>query len=157
DIDGSYTATLVVRDATGNSAPATYVVTAQYLNTIAVSFQPSNMLTYSTTTGIVHLQNAAGGTQKVNLSSNNPGLASVPSSVTIPQDQQDVDFNVQSFASTGSATITGFATGLKSGAAGLSVSARTITLTTGSSLMQPGSTTPATLSLSDLAPCIDPF
>ena len=158
DKPGAYVAQLIVSDGVQNSDPATVTITAVVPGIITVTITGSNLLTYSYSSGNVHISSPAGPSgQVVNLSSNDATIATVPSFVTVPAGLQDIAFIATTNSSGGGATITGFANGFVNGTASISSTARGMTLHLSSALVGLGRNISGTFSLNDDAPaCPDP-
>jgi len=158
DRPGPYVAQLIVSDGVQTSDPATVTITAVVPGIITVTITGSNLLTYSYTSGNVHISAPAGPSgQVVNLSSNDATIATVPSFVTVPAGLQDIAFIATTNSNGGGATITGFANGFVNGTASISSTARGMTLHLSSALVGLGRTISGTFSLNDDAPaCPDP-
>ncbi|WNG56389.1 hypothetical protein F0U59_17670 [Archangium gephyra] len=137
DLTGDYTLELVVNNGTEDSAPDTVTISSVFRNTLAVT--STTLLTSATATMTVTLGSPAGpGGQTVNLASNDSTIASVPTSVHIPDfptGNRSATFTVTSGTRSGSATITAFATNFFDGTGTVTVNKRGMTLALTSSLV----------------------
>ncbi len=115
DVAGMYVVQLIVNDGFLNSAPMTVTITA---TTTVITLSPSPLTLVTgpanlTLTLSAPAYPAAG--QVINLSSSNPGAATVPATITVPQGATSVTVTVSPGGAQGSTTITasepGFTTG----------------------------------------------
>jgi plastocyanin len=131
DTVGTYVAQLIVTDGLLTSAPVTVSITTTPNQTI--SFSPSPLAVDASSSGVLTVtlgQAAPTGGVTVNLSSSDTTIATVPSSITVTAGQTVTYVTVTSLAKTGSATITGSATGYTNGTVTVNVTARTLTFET---------------------------
>ncbi len=133
---------------------------------ITVSLTNSSLLTYSNTTGDVHIDSAAtdtGGSacagQIIQLAFSVPSIAVISTaaenpatSVCILTGQTDASFSVTTTKNSGSATLTGFATGYTNGTVSVSVSPRQLTMSLPFTSIGVGHVVPGTLTLANPAP-----
>ena len=130
DLAGIYVVQLIVNDGFVNSLPVTVEITANTAapTTITLTPSPGQMVTNSTLTMTVTLDNAAGtGGQVVNLSANNSKVT-VPATMTVPAGQLSATFNATSGLELGAAIVTASATGLTSSTSSVTVIGRDFTL-----------------------------
>jgi 6-phosphogluconolactonase (cycloisomerase 2 family)/HSP20 family molecular chaperone IbpA len=133
---------------------------------ISVSLTSSSLLTYSGTTGNVHITPAATNTggsacagQVIQLAFSVPSIAVISTasenpatSVCILTGQSDAAFSVTTAKNSGSATLTGFATGYTNGTVSVSVSLRQLTMSLPFTSIAVGHVVPGTLTLANPAP-----
>src|SRR5207253_409966 len=86
DVPGTYVAQLIVNDGQANSDPVTVTSTVNGPQGITFTPDPLTLTPLASGTFTLHLPSPAGsGGQIVNLSSSDVNVASVPASVTVPQ------------------------------------------------------------------------
>jgi 6-phosphogluconolactonase (cycloisomerase 2 family) len=133
---------------------------------ISVSLANPNLLTFSSTTGTVHLGAAAQNTggsacngQIIQLAFSVPSIAVISTaaanpatSVCVATGAQDASFNVTTSKNSGSATLTAFATGFTDGTTSVSVALRAISLSLPDTNIGAGHTVSGTLTLANAAP-----
>ena len=128
DLPGTYVAQLMVNDGAAVSRPAT--VTIQADSTASISLTPANLTVASISPGSFTLTLSApagSGGQVVSTISSDSSVASVPSTVTVPEGATTVTVPVTA-GNPGTATITAAATGFASGTGSVTVVTPTITL-----------------------------
>ena len=129
DLQGTYTAELVVSDGLLTSAPATVTITVGPNTSIYFTPSPLNMNGNSTGTLVVTLgQTAGSGGVTVNLTSSDTSVATVPASVKVAAGSSTAAVTVTSLSKAGSTTITGAASGYTSGTVTVTVITNTMTV-----------------------------
>ncbi len=142
------------------------MVTPATTGSITVSLTNGSLLTYSNTTGDVHIDPAAADTggsacagQIIQLAFSVPSIAVISTatenpatSVCILTGQTDATFSVTTAANSGSATLTGFATGFTNGTVSVSVSLRQLTMSLPFTSIAVGHVVPGTVTLANPAP-----
>ncbi len=141
-------------------------VTPLTTGSITVTLNNSSLLTYSNTTGDVNIEPAAADTggsacagQIIQLAFSVPSIAVISTatenpatSVCVLTGQTDATFNVTTAANSGSATLTGFATGFTNGTVSASVSLRQLTMSLPFTSVGVGHVVPGTITLANPAP-----
>jgi hypothetical protein len=121
DVAGTYVAQLVVSDPYSSSDAVTVTITAASPSTITLSPNPLNLSIGEAAPIGVGISSPAGPNGRlINLSSSNPAIAHVPSSVSIPQGSRSANANVGAVAG-GSIVITASASGLSPVSANVNV------------------------------------
>src|SRR5450631_1299223 len=166
DLSGLYIVQLIVNDGVQSSLPETVVIDGLFPAAVTVSLTNSNLITYSSSTGDVHISNPAtntGGTgcngQVINISldQGNLGTLSTPTSnpatnVCIPVGLQDAPFTLTTNGNTGSTTLSGFQDNFQTGTTSVSVNARQINMSFDNVNLGQGRVANGTITLSDPAP-----
>ena len=129
DIAGTYLAQLTVSDGQIVSKPVTVLITATSSNTIQLAPNPLSIGSNGTATITVLLPAPAGsGGQVVSLVTSDSNMASVTSSVAVPQNATGANTPVTAGSTTGTATLTASAPGFSPATATLTVSAPSIAI-----------------------------
>ena len=131
DAVGTYAVQLVVSDGLLTSAPATVTITTTPNTTI--SFTPSPLAMSANDAQVLTVvlgQTAGTNGVVVTLASSDTTIATVPATVTVPSGGTTATFTVTSKAVTGTANITGTASGFTTGTVAVNVTARTLTFET---------------------------
>ncbi len=166
DLSGLYVVQLIVNDGVQSSLPVTVVIDGLFPAAVTVSLTNSNLITYSSSTGDVHISNPAtntGGTgcngQVINISldQGNLGTLSTPTSnpstnVCIPVGLQDAPFTLTTNGNTGSTTLSGFQDDFQTGTTSVSVNLRQINMSFDNVNVGQGRVANGTITLSDPAP-----
>jgi len=129
DLQGTYTAELVVSDGLLTSSASTVTITVGPNTNITFTPSPLNMNGNSTATLIVTLgQTAGSGGVTINLTSSDTSIATVPATVKVAAGSSTTSVAVTSLSKAGSSTITGTATGYTTGTVTVTVSTNTMTV-----------------------------
>ncbi len=166
DLPGLYVVQLIVNDGVQSSLPVTVVIDGLFPAAVTVSLTNGNLITYSSSTGDVHISNPAtntGGTacngQVINISldQGNLGTLSTPTAnpatnVCIPVGLEDAAFTLTTNGNTGSTTLSGFQDNFETGTTSLSVNARQINLSFDNVNVGQGRVANGTITLSNPAP-----
>jgi len=120
---------------------------------ITLTPDPLNLLTNEAGELTVTISTVAGaGGVVINLSSDNPALASIPASVTIPQGLSSVTTTVTAGSSAGAAIITAAASGFTTDTASVNVSERVLSISLEGPLVGVGRTISGLVNLGQPAP-----
>lgn len=166
DEPGTFIAELIVSDGALSSAPQTVVVYALYPPAVSVTLNTPTLITYSSTSGAVHISNPAQNTggaackgQIVQISLDNGALgtlstssATVATSVCIPTGMQDAPFTLTTNSLTGSTTLTAFLPDFQVGTLQVTVNPRTVSLSFDTTSVGQGRTANGTVTLANPAP-----
>ena len=126
DIAGDYVAQLVCNDGKVDSAPSSVTITAAATGTIGVS--PVSVQVGAGASITISIAPPASGDVVVSLSSDDPTIATVSATVTVPNGQSSGSATVNGIAE-GSTTIRAQASGYAQGQGGVTVTAVPFTLT----------------------------
>ena len=153
DVAGVFTATLTVNDGFNSSTPDAVLLTAEVTAGLGLAPATQTVSTFMTTPVTVTVAPAAGpGDLQVTLSSDASGIASVPSSVTIPAGQSAVAFDATTGDTAGTATITATAPLATSASASITVSLRSLGLALEAATVGVNRTILGTVNLAEPAP-----
>lgn len=129
DLQGTFTAELVVSDGLLTSAAATVTITVGPNTNITFTPSPLAMNGNSTATIVVTLGQTAGSSGvTVNLTSSDTTVATVPASVKVASGSSTTSVTITSLSKAGSTTITGTATGYTTGTVVVTVTTNTMTV-----------------------------